>query len=141
MVKSTGEVWLDLGAVRLQMPSTSQARGSILDAYLGEATDGEHDSAFILSLPLIGVTFTEIHGGIASFQAWVNPNCYGFKTDFHVPGPDYDPFDGSETCSHCPESEAHQMVHNYMPPHNKELYEIVRGQPVEIYIGPAAAWE
>lgn len=109
-----------------------------LKSYLIDgATDVEHDSAYALRLPLIGVTFNSLHYHTATFDAWVDPNN---PEDFSVPLPDYNPLtmEGAEKCPDCSSEEEHIIVPDgfYVPPFDKALFEAVKGKRLTIDIGP-----
>jgi len=130
--------WLKFGRCRIRkMERDSGLPEWELAAHLGQgATDFEHDSAFALRLPLVGLKykFTENHQSL--FVAMID---IGRDDDFHVPLPDYDPFAHPETgpCPRCRGVEAHLMVPEglYVPPHIPELFKLVAGKIVQIYIG------
>ncbi|KKK69814.1 hypothetical protein LCGC14_2930290 [marine sediment metagenome] len=98
-------------------------------------TDFEHDSAYALRFPLIGLKFSRVYGHYTCLKAYVDPNNV---EEFHVPGPGYNPvaLENAHECSDCEESHIIVPEGYYVPPVNKELYEKVRGREVEIRIGP-----
>lgn len=124
--------WIRLGQSQLRYHEGMSAWR--LGAYLGNLTDPEHDSAYLLRLPLIGVEFKGVDYGIAQVNAWIHPTD-GYE--FRVPDADYTP--ETERCVTCKGKNSHLMVDgdHYCPPHNKELYDSVRGLQVRIYMGQA----
>ena len=106
-------------------------------------TDFEHDSAWALRLPLIGLTWDGllVHYHTAHLLAWVDPDDLD---GFNVPGPGYDPakLPGAHKCKdkQCLKNDptGHIIVPegNYVPPTNPVLYRQVRGKMLEITIGP-----
>jgi hypothetical protein len=71
-------------------------------------------------------------------MALVDP---GRKEDFHVPLPGYNPFEHPKTekCPDCTGKDhtPHMMVPEglYVPPHEPQLFELVKGRVVTITIG------
>lgn len=148
--------WLELGQVQLRRQRESSGINAYrLEAYLTEGVcDFEHDSAYALRLPLIGVQLGDlgIHYHNTVLTAWIDPNAVDtFSQDFHVPRPGYDPTKHPKavTCEgiydekkkkYCKwnEGKPHVIVPEgfYVPPFDRELYEAVRGKRVEITIGP-----
>lgn len=131
--------WLVFGEAQIQRLK----RNFLLKAYLpAGVTDFEHDSAYALRLPLVGLELDDL---LVNYQqthlvAFVDPS---EPKDFRVPRAGYDPLkmDGTVTCSHgeCKKSP-HLIVpegHYAGPPFDRELYEAVRGKRVEIVAGPA----
>jgi hypothetical protein len=112
-----------------------------LSAYMTSGvTDFEHDSAYALRLPLIGMTFDGVEYGSTLLRAWVDPEG---TDDFCVPtSSEYDPtkHPDATTCNYdrCAE-DPHIIVPEgfYVPPFDRQLFERVRGRKVEIRIGPA----
>lgn len=137
----TRATWLVFGQGRLRFfekKHTWQLAAFLKDG----ASDFEHDSAFALQLPLIGLQFegTEYHQ--STFVAWVDPNGDEPFQDFRVPRPGYNPMKHKDAIlcrkGRCKE-EPHIMVPEgfYVPKYDPELYRAVRGKKVEISIGPA----
>ena len=125
-------LWLKLGEVRLNQRESSHNRHLWrFDAYLEEATDFEHDSAYILRMELIGVTFESLYYGRTNITAFINPNLdlnENFDT-FNVPSEGYDPYAEGK--------QPHKVVveGNYLPPNNPDLYEKIKGKRIEIRTG------
>lgn len=101
------------------------------------ATDFEHDSAYAIVLPLVGVTFESVMYGCTQLVAWVDGSR---NDDFHVPEPGYNPMTLPNTtkCKQCKGDDAHLIVPEgcYVPPYNDALWQMVRGKRVEISVGP-----
>ena len=122
--------WLVFGQMELRQdiyPNWIAARS--------DATDFEHDSIYILRLPIIGVRLSGVRYGKTFMEGYVHPHA---EDDFHVPtSSDYDPEkeDGSMLCEDC--AEPHIIVPEgfYVPKFNKELYEKVRGHQIMIVTG------
>ena len=127
--------WILLGESNLR----TDVREPWLESHLNKGvTDFEHDSAYALRLPLIGLTLggLAVMNNVVHFKAWINPNR---PDDFHVPEPKYDPTKHPDACE-CPDckgDDRHIIVPEgfYVPPANPELFEKVRGRQVEIQIG------
>lgn len=127
--------WIIMGESTLR----TDVREPWLEAHLNRgATDFEHDSAYALHLPLIGITLGElaIRNNITHIKAWINPNR---PRDFRVPEPKYDPTKHQDACE-CPDckgEDRHIIVPEgfYLPPTNQELFKKVSGHKVEIHIG------
>lgn len=145
--------WLTFGECELRVDGK---RGSArLEAHLkGSTCDFEHDTAWALKLPLIGLKLDEmgVWRSRTHFTAWVDPDAGGDMPSFHVPRPGYNPMAHKdiEICDgiyderkkkYCKwnEGKKHIIVPEgfYVPPFDAELYEAVRGKRVEISTGPA----
>lgn len=126
--------WLVFGEADLRARDNGK---SWLEAYLNNATDFEHDSAFALRIPLVGLQFVRMRHSSALFRAWVDPNGYD---EFYVPLPGYNPLEHKDTvkCDGKRCGYKHFIVPEdlYVPPFNKELYEAVRGKEIQIRVGP-----
>ena len=128
--------WLRLGQIRI-VNRTSGSQDYDLwtfDSYMGEHTDREHDSAFVLSMDLIGVKFQRIMYCQTLVTAWIAPD----QHQFSVPGQDTDRFKDAEPCMECKgQSEEHRphLLVDYLPPDNRELYKLVSGKRVTIRTG------
>jgi hypothetical protein len=112
------------------------------------ACDPEHDTAYALRLPLIGVEFEWADHHQFRFHGYVEPGLD--PTDrhntFHVPLPGYDPttHPKAETCNgkkNCKwgDGKKHVIVPEgfYVPSFNPELYKLVAGKRVVILMGKA----
>lgn len=135
--------WLRFG--QAQLSSERLAGQYRLEARMTEGvTDFEHDSAYALRLPLIGV---QLDGSFVRYHTtyligWIDPNA---EEDFHVPDPGYDPakLQDAYRCrdARClrDNPDGHIIVPEgyYVPPSNPHLYKLVAGKRVEIAIGPA----
>lgn len=126
--------WLRCGEANLryfERPMSWQ-----LGAYLSRATDPEHDSAYALRLPLVGLTCTSVLDHVTTCNAWVAADA---DRDFHVPRPGYDPAHHADAvvCGTC--KPKHRIVPEgfYVPPFDGVLYRAVSGLRVTIEIGPA----
>ena len=144
--------WLRLGAASLQRIENHRRPNSwYLSAHLGSgpdagvegmATDFEHDSAYACRMPLIGLELEMVRDHSLFAAAWVDPDALD---DFKVPLPGYNPLAHpkafvceAKRCIEGSEGEKHIIVPegHYMPETNPELYELVRGKRVEIYMRP-----
>jgi len=126
--------WLDFGELQLR----NEGRICWLAAYLSNGvTDFEHDSAYALRLPIIGLRFEAIMYHTTYITAWVDPDG---TEDFNVPRPGYNPAKHPESvmCNseYCVR-EPHIIVPQgfYVPPFDEELFEAVRGKKLEITVG------
>jgi len=134
--------WLRFG--QCQMDDHDRKKTTTIKAYLLNATDFEHDSAYALQLPVVGLYFDSLFYHTVTFGAWVAPDAGPDKdgrwASFHVPRPGYDPqqHEESKECSDC-HCDRHIIVPEefYVPPFDNELYQAVRGCRVEIRVGPA----
>src|SRR5512135_114933 len=136
--------WIRLGEASLR-PSRDNADGRwTLDARMaGGVTDFEHDTAYVIKLPLIGVGFDglAIHYTRIHLIGWVDPN---ELEDFRVPPPGYDPVKdpGTYSCKDKRCLEEHPKGHPiipegmWLPKPNEELFRRVAGKRVEIIMGP-----
>lgn len=127
--------WLVLGQAEVKI----DGRICWLSAYLTEGvSDFEHDSAYAVRLPLIGVKLEHIWYHTTYLTAWVDPNN---ENDFHVPRSGYNPMKhpDAETCEMDYCGKPHPIVPQgyYVPPFDEELYNAVRGKKLEIVIGLA----
>jgi len=105
-----------------------------LAAYMNYGiTDFEHDSAYALRLPLIGLKFLRVFNHATHLEAYVDPDN---ASEFCVPSPGYNPTMLKEAYE-CPDCKEHHMIvpeGYYVPPFNEELYNIVRGKKLDICI-------
>ena len=137
--------WLVFGQAQLRAQRESRPDGCYrLEARMTEGvTDFEHDSAYALRCPLIGVMFDGllINNHTTHLIAWVDPDN---EEEFRVPSPGYNPTKHAEA-HRCKDKQClkddpkgHIIVPEgfYVPPRNAELYRRVRGKKVEITIGP-----
>ena len=130
--------WLVFGECNLRkMERQQRLENWWLSAYLKEgATDFEHDSGYALRLPLIAVTFGSIYNHRLRVSAVIDPQ--DAHDDFHVPLPGYNPLAHEDTalCPDCKE-RPHLIVPEglYVPPFEDDLFALVAGKEVEIYIG------
>lgn len=131
----TSVEWLRFGEAQLQHRDHNDT--DQLMAYMSRnVTDFEHDSAYALSLPLIGLRFKRLDYHTTHFTAWVNPNAD--PNDFRVPRSGYDPtkHEDAMTCGREQCESPHVIVPEgyYQPPHKPRLYKLVRGKRVEIAV-------
>jgi len=130
--------WIIFGQGRLIKVSRAGISQWICDAYLTEGvTDFEHDSAYAISIPLVGVEFQGIYYGCSEFSAIINAQS---PDGFNVPCTGYDPMSlpNARTCTsgRC-EDDPHIIVPegHYIPPHNADLFKQVGGRFVQITFG------
>lgn len=124
--------WIEMGACEVRNEGSLCWISSHLNYGV---TDFEHDSAYALRLPLIGLQFSSVYNHYTVLKAYIDPNN---EDEFHVPGPGYNPV-ALENAYECPDCKDKHMIvpeGNYVPPVNKELYEKVRGREIDIRIGP-----
>lgn len=137
-------VWIRFGEIVLRERDSHNHRGIWrLGAYLQNATDFEHDSAWLLKFELVGVEFTSIDYGQIRFQGYVKADD---EDDFRVGNADYNPLAKAKSCKgtqkeYCRLGEPHEphvivLEGFYVPPPNPDLFNIVRGRRVEIVTGP-----
>lgn len=133
--------WIKLGEIQLRERSDPFKGIWSLGAYLLNATDPEHDSAHLLKMELVGVTFTAVEYGQTRFEGFIRAD---EEDSLRVGGPDYDPIKLAKPCKGTPrvckwgENKPHPMVPEgfYLPPANPALFNIVRGRRVEVITGP-----
>ena len=129
------EKWIELGASEIRDESNLCCLAARMDYGI---TDFEHDSAYALRLPLIGLKFVMSYNHTIHFEAYIDPHN---EDEFRVPPVNYDPtkHERAYTCEDC--EEHHPVVPEgfYVPPFDKELYDKVKGHKVRITIGPN--WE
>jgi hypothetical protein len=119
--------WLTLGLVDFQ--ELEHCREWLLKAAIEHATDGEHDQAYALRLPVVGLQFEHLWDGRAHFTAWVADD----PDEFRVPPPGYDPRDKTRRCDSC--DPKHSFA-PYLPDHDPDLFQEVKGLRLEISVGP-----
>ena len=82
-------LWIKLGQVSLRKFGDRGVPWWWLEAYMtAGVTDPEHDSAYALKLPLVGVTFGDVHYHQQTVKAIIAPHK---EREFHVPPPGYAP--------------------------------------------------
>ena len=132
------ELWIRLGRVSLTHLPSEFGNGTLRALMSNGVTDGDHDSAQVLSIPLIGVRLTGVWNGIISIEGWVRPrpaNCgVGFES-FKVPKPDYNPLKDAVECNEC--KDKHLVVPEgfFTPPYDDDLFNAVVGKKLFIYFG------
>lgn len=140
LVDSVGraqENWLHLGEASVQKRGDNRGFPKwVLQARIN-ATDFEHDSAYVCVLPLVGVAFEACYNHGVLLHAIIDTS-----EEIRVPQDGtYDPakMKGSYKCEQCKGKQAHRVVPEgfYQPPFQLKLQEELRGQAVEIFIGPA----
>lgn len=133
--------WLRVGQVEMH----KRDRNTIwtLSSYLLDATDFEHDSAYLFRLNLIGVGLHPLGlgNGVTRISAWLEPD----HEEFHVPDEHYDPLKlpETQTCPSCKGGEGeepHLMVPPgfYIPKPNPVLHAelFALGARITIITGP-----
>lgn len=121
--------WLTLGEINLcRRQGHDDIPSWVLSAYLGNHTDFEHDSAYVIRLGLVSVVFECVAYGQTHIHALIDPN----EGVFEVPKEDWNPFEDSTECTIC--EEPHKIV-EYVPPGNRDLYEKLRGKRISIITG------
>lgn len=127
--------WLQLGQIRLTRRNNPYPGIWELSAYLDQATDFEHDSAFALKMDVAGLELDMVLYGQVHLTGWVRADDLD---SFRVPGSAaYDPRKHAEAtkCTDCKGKDKHWIVPFYTPPPNPELYDLVRGRRIEICTG------
>jgi hypothetical protein len=125
-----------LGEVML-MPRDGHHHKGIwsLGAYLLNATDFEHDAAWLLKMELVGVELDSMTYGQTCIQGWIRAD---HSEAFRVPSAGYNPVKHKDATpcreKDCRRGEKHIIVPEgfYVPPENPELFNIVRGRRIEI---------
>lgn len=129
--------WIRLGEIQLRERDSNHRGVWVLSAYLLNATDPEHDSAHLLKMELVGVTFTAVEYGQTRFEGFIRADD---EDAFRVGGPDYNPLllKGTTRCKQCRRgNKTHPIVPEgfYVPPPNTGLFNIVRGRRIEVVTG------
>lgn len=136
--------WLVMGACDLRKSENHHDRVQRwwLDAKMLNATDFEHDTASAVRLPLVAVSIGLVYHNRVHFHALVEPRTdKRWHHDFNVPRPGYNPMEHEDACvcdeEHCQGENSHIIVPEglYVPPFDEELYNLVAGFPVDIYMG------
>lgn len=144
--------WLTFGEATLHTNDRRDGKW-VLEARMGQgACDFEHDTAYALRMPLIGVEFEWADHHMFWFHGFVQPglDLKDRHNGFHVPTPGYDPtkHPKAHMCSgiydeekelYCKwnDKKPHVIVPEgfYVPPYDVELYKHVAGKRVEISLG------
>lgn len=152
----TRVTWLKFGEATLRKKGEKHDGRWDLEARMGlGATDFEHDTAYALRLPLVGVEFEWADHHQFRFRAFVDATMDPKPTrnGFHVPLPGYNPtkhpdakmcsgkYDGKKSWCKWGDGEAHVIIPEgfYVPPFNAELYKLVSGKRVELILGTTGA--
>ena len=133
------EPWIHLGQVSFR--NIGKGKADLIARM--DATDFEHDSAYVIVLPIIGLRLDEVYYHQTILEGWICPE--DGPDNFHVPSSsDYDPTKlpdayicEDERCNR------HPIVPEgyYVPPFDEKLFNRVRGCRVKIYLGPAKDFE
>jgi len=132
--------WIKAGAATIREGRDDPSEATLLVHGAAGVTDMDHSSVYVLSLPLIGFRFSHMlfeHRVVLT--GGVNPMFSEYGNSFYVPPQGYDPVaqdDDVYMCDCGGEDSLHPIVDAYLPKHNKELFEIVRGKKVEVVIRP-----
>ncbi len=136
--------WIKLGEIHFRERGNNFKGIWQLGAYLANATDPEHDTAHLLRLELVGVNFTAVEYGQTRFEGFIRAD---EEDAFRVGGPDYNPIAHEKTrickgtgrvgCKWA-DKKPHPVIPEgfYVPPVNAALFNIVRGQRIEVTTGP-----
>lgn len=130
--------WIHTGDIEInEHPQTHQRGLWTIEAKRYGVTDAEHDTAVMFRFMLGGAAFSMASGG----RVWIDGFIAGDDPErFRVPQPEWDQLEGAVKClsSHCKtENAQHLIVDNgkYIPPPNRELFDMLRGLRVEIITG------
>jgi len=135
--------WLIFGEVQLRYQENLK-QWTLAARLIAGVTDFEHDSAYALQLPLIGLQFENfVEYSRVHADAWIEPND---PERFRVPLPGYNPMKHPKTVicdgkKHCKwgDSKSHPIIPEGFyagPPTDLELYKLVRGKRISIIFGP-----
>ena len=119
--------WILAGPIKLWRSNNREHWD--LCCYLLEHTDAEHDSAYILSMDLVGLEMDHMEYGATQFTAYISAND---PQDLRVPTVDYNPLKGAVKCKECKGKNAHLLVERFTPPENEDLFFKMAGRRVEI---------
>lgn len=118
--------WIEAGAVSLHQENYARLEG----ISNGGITDMSHDDIRLFRLPLVGVSyrFTSCHRTyIEAYIDSTNPD------DFRIPSASYQP----EIAGDCLDERCrkpHKLARDFLPPHNPQLFNALRGKKVHINI-------
>lgn len=143
--------WLLFGQAQLRRSESDDVVE--LGARMGMgATDFEHDSSWVVKLPLIGFAYDSLHYHILEAHGWVQP-CTPLSArdqDLRVPlpGQDYykDAFETDCKLAQCRQGEDGKFksvshpITKYIPEYNISLHRRVSGRRVSIQVGPKSAF-
>lgn len=148
---SENQLWLMFGEAHIRECKPKHE----LCAYLHEgATDMEHDSAWALRVPLIGLTYQSVAYHTLTCQAWVAPwEDAPFREDMRVPLPGQDYWSlaferqcREKTC--CVDDDGNfdkkhpgHPITKYLPDPANKLHRLLGGRLVEIQMGPLSAFD
>lgn len=134
--------WLLFGQLNIREPQGRDHQYNRLCVYLKDTTDFEHDSAYLITIPFIGLRFgaLPVRYHIVTLTAWIAPEIGEPQPDFAVPDHNYNPDAYRVPCEleRCVKEDPHKISEHYHAPYNKTLHNLVRGRSVEISFGPAA---
>jgi hypothetical protein len=130
--------WLTFGEANIR--HIANEGSDELIARIGDGvTDDEHDAAYALILPLIGLRFHRLDYHTVHFEAWVDPN----PESFRVPRHGYDP--AKNTQAHLCTSKTCHVPHivvpvdGYQPPRDLGLHALVAGKRISIAVAQPPA--
>lgn len=129
--------WIMCGEVEIKPPH-SRTGTITLAAYMDNATDREHDSAYAFMFELFRLDFKYISSGLSWFEGIISVPTNRFDMDkFRVPAPGVDLFEGSKECNskYC-DGRKHRIV-DYLPKPNHELWKRLGGHSITLVTGAA----
>ena len=100
------------------------------------AVDDEGDSAWILSIPIIGLKFICLDGGVSFFEGFVG-------VDFNSFNLSADPEEAAKALTAAATYRRGEIIRpsvRYSPTSNIEFFEHVMGKKVEIRVGPRSSF-
>ncbi len=122
--------WIVFGEANISLHGDTH----ILKAYGPKGwTDFEHDSIYVLKLPLVGLHLDSMM--VSYHQTHLTGWIASTEDDFRIPAENYDVDKVAKPCKEC--EDHHMMVPEgyYVPKKNKNLFEAMRGKKVSIIIG------
>jgi hypothetical protein len=128
--------WMRFSQCRLRKLTFGDRETWEVAAYLLNATDVEHDSAWAFKFELVGVRLDSVDYGQTCVSGWIRSDD---ANSFRVPSAGYNPLalPATTKCKECKRSDGHAIVPEgyYVPKSNEVLFEQVRGSFVEIRTG------
>lgn len=124
--------WMYLRQTRLRPMGGGDCERWRFSAFLTDATDNEHDSAYAMTISLVGLRFLYADY-VVVWAGFVEPTTAAYC---RVPPVGYNPAADpkARVCDRC--DEKHVVVPYYQPPVDLELFQLVRGRLVRIYMAP-----
>lgn len=125
--------WLTFGEANIRRVA-NEGSDELIARIGDDVTDDEHDAAYALILPLIGLRFRRLDYHVAHFEAWVDPNPESFRVPRQAYDPAKDPQAHKCTSKSCGTPHIIVPADLYQPPRDPELHALVAGKRVSLAI-------